>query len=169
MYKAVINDNYLCHYNKNHSKANGQFVSGDGDGDGIPNDHAARSKDGKKKKGLSKKAKIGLGIAAGVVGTAAIVGGAIGLGKEFSNASRAKKLNEATMNNAVSKGKGYIEIKVPKINMSMDRVNSRVNSMHERDQRIKEGLGNGSIGEGSIFGAGYKKVASGKYGTIYSR
>lgn len=31
---------YLIHYNKNHSKANGQFVSGDGDGDGIVNDHA---------------------------------------------------------------------------------------------------------------------------------
>lgn len=30
---------YLVHYNKNHSKANGQFVSGDGDGDGIVNDH----------------------------------------------------------------------------------------------------------------------------------
>lgn len=34
---------YLIHYNKNHSKANGQFVSGDGDGDGISNDHAHRS------------------------------------------------------------------------------------------------------------------------------
>lgn len=44
IYKAVINDNYLCHYNKNHSKANGQFVSGDGDGDGVANDHANRSK-----------------------------------------------------------------------------------------------------------------------------
>ena len=30
---------YLIHYNKNHSKANGQFISGDGDGDGISNDH----------------------------------------------------------------------------------------------------------------------------------
>lgn len=34
---------YLVHYNKNHSKANGQFVSGDGDGDGQINDHAQRS------------------------------------------------------------------------------------------------------------------------------
>lgn len=33
---------YLIHYNKNHSKINGQFVSGDGDGDGITNDHAHR-------------------------------------------------------------------------------------------------------------------------------
>lgn len=39
-YKAVINDpSYLCHFNKNHSKTNGQFTSGDGDGDGITNDH----------------------------------------------------------------------------------------------------------------------------------
>ena len=30
--------NYLIHYNKNHSKANGQFVSGDGDGDGEVGD-----------------------------------------------------------------------------------------------------------------------------------
>lgn len=30
---------YLVHYNKNHSKSNGQFVSGDGDGDGIADEH----------------------------------------------------------------------------------------------------------------------------------
>lgn len=37
---------YLIHYNKNHSKTNGQFVSGDGDGDGITNDqhHKKESK-----------------------------------------------------------------------------------------------------------------------------
>lgn len=34
---------YLIHFNKNHSKANGQFISGDGDGDGIVDDHAHRS------------------------------------------------------------------------------------------------------------------------------
>jgi len=44
MYKSVFNDNYLCHYNQNHSKKNGQFVSGDGDGDGISNDHANQRK-----------------------------------------------------------------------------------------------------------------------------
>ena len=33
---------YLIHYNKNHSKSNGQFVSGDGDGDGQVNDRAAK-------------------------------------------------------------------------------------------------------------------------------
>lgn len=31
--------NYLIHFNKNHSKANGQFISGDGDDDGIIDDH----------------------------------------------------------------------------------------------------------------------------------
>jgi hypothetical protein len=36
--------NYLIHYNKNHSKANGQFVSGDGDGDGMVNDNVNRRK-----------------------------------------------------------------------------------------------------------------------------
>ena len=35
---------YIIHYNKNHSKSNGQFVSGDGDGDGIANDHANQKK-----------------------------------------------------------------------------------------------------------------------------
>ena len=45
MYYAVKRDsNYLMHFNKNHSKANGQFTSGDGDGDGIANDHANQRK-----------------------------------------------------------------------------------------------------------------------------
>ena len=35
---------YLVHFNKNHSTKNGQFVSGDGDGDGIINDHANQNK-----------------------------------------------------------------------------------------------------------------------------
>lgn len=30
---------YLIHFNKNHSNKNGQFTSGDGDGDGIRDDH----------------------------------------------------------------------------------------------------------------------------------
>ena len=29
---------YLVHFNRNHGKKNGQFVSGDGDGDGVSND-----------------------------------------------------------------------------------------------------------------------------------
>ena len=39
---------YLIHYNKNHSKANGQFVRGDGDGDGTADEHHRYTKDGRK-------------------------------------------------------------------------------------------------------------------------
>lgn len=105
---------YLIHYNKNHSKANGQFVSGDGDGDGIANDHAHRSESGRaegtiKKKSMSKGARIGLGIGLGVIGTAAVAAGAIGLGKTIADANRTKKIKESTA--AAMKGKSYIEIK----------------------------------------------------------
>jgi hypothetical protein len=37
---------YLIHYNKNHSKKNGQFISGDGDGDGTADEHHRYSKNG---------------------------------------------------------------------------------------------------------------------------
>ena len=37
--EAIMTD-YLIHYNKNHSPKNGQFISGDGDGDGVANDNA---------------------------------------------------------------------------------------------------------------------------------
>lgn len=30
---------YLIHFNQNHSRKNGQFINGDGDGDGIVDDH----------------------------------------------------------------------------------------------------------------------------------
>lgn len=43
--------NYLIHFNKNHSAKNGQFVSGDGDGDGIIDDHK------NEKKNLPSRAK----------------------------------------------------------------------------------------------------------------
>lgn len=33
---------YLIHYNKNHSTVNGQFIPGDGDGDGMVNDNDYR-------------------------------------------------------------------------------------------------------------------------------
>lgn len=40
VYKAVITtNNELMHFNKNHSRHNGQFISGDGDGDGVVDDH----------------------------------------------------------------------------------------------------------------------------------
>jgi hypothetical protein len=38
---------YLIHFNKNHSSKNGRFVSGDGDGDGVINDHHNQSKNRK--------------------------------------------------------------------------------------------------------------------------
>lgn len=45
MYKAVITtSNELRHFNKNHSRQNGQFISGDGDGDGIVDDHHSGKK-----------------------------------------------------------------------------------------------------------------------------
>jgi hypothetical protein len=37
---------YLVHYNKNHSSKTGQFAPGDGDGDGVSNDHANQRKKG---------------------------------------------------------------------------------------------------------------------------
>lgn len=42
---------YLVHFNKNHSSKDGRFTSGDGDGDGIVNDHANRSKNGSGSRG----------------------------------------------------------------------------------------------------------------------
>ena len=66
--------NYLIHYNKNHSKANGQFVSGDGDGDGISNDHAHRSKSNSKKQltpeEKRKRRNAWIAVGAGATGTA---------------------------------------------------------------------------------------------------
>lgn len=35
---------YLVHFNKNHSSKDGRFVSGDGDGDGVVNDHRNQTK-----------------------------------------------------------------------------------------------------------------------------
>lgn len=71
MYKAVLaSDTYLIHYNKNHSKANGQFTSGDGDGDGIANDHAnqAKSKSDRLREATArakKEKKVGTGLLIG--------------------------------------------------------------------------------------------------------
>lgn len=49
-YNYTFNDehNYLVHFNKNHSTKNGQFVSGDGDGDGIIDDHHNQKSSNKK-------------------------------------------------------------------------------------------------------------------------
>ena len=110
---------YLIHYNKNHSAKNGQFTSGDGDGDGIANDHAHRSKkSGKiivgrekdraklkktrqkiikeqkeklKKMDKGQKIALGLGIAAGLA-TAAGVG--IEMVMDYRNEKLAQEIND---------------------------------------------------------------------------
>lgn len=75
MYKAVLtSDTYLVHYNKNHSKANGQFTSGDGDGDGITNDHANQRKSQSDRlreatARAKKEKKVGTGLLLGSVGS----------------------------------------------------------------------------------------------------
>ena len=45
--------NYLIHFNKLHSRKNGQFISGDGDGDGTADEHHRYSKNGVKSKDRS--------------------------------------------------------------------------------------------------------------------
>lgn len=59
-YKYTFNNdqNYLMHFNKNHSPKDGKFTSGDGDGDGQINDHAHRIKMQKKLNKALKKAEI---------------------------------------------------------------------------------------------------------------
>ena len=53
----VIYGDYLIHFNKNHSPKNGQFVSGDGDGDGIVDDHHYKKLDKMSDKKLYKTLK----------------------------------------------------------------------------------------------------------------
>ena len=79
---------YLVHFNQNHSAKNGQFISGDGDGDGIVNDHKNQKTTTTKKKGLSTGAKVALGVGGAIAGTAAItaaalVGTSVVLGKKI--------------------------------------------------------------------------------------
>lgn len=82
---------YLIHFNKNHSKANGQFVSGDGDGDGIANDHAhQRKKDtasryAEAKARGGKKMGIGKGLVWGSVGGALATSLLSAAGESFDN------------------------------------------------------------------------------------
>ena len=65
---------YLVHYNKNHSKSNGQFVSGDGDGDGIANDHARRSETGGRQLPTRAQARKSRNTGIAMLGTAAGLG-----------------------------------------------------------------------------------------------
>lgn len=72
---------YLVHFNRNHDTKTGQFAPGDGDGDGVSNDHANRSKKSsaktKKIKGMSKKTSDavvgGVVLGGAVLGAAALV------------------------------------------------------------------------------------------------
>lgn len=99
---------YLIHYNKNHSKTNGQFVSGDGDGDGQVNDRAAKKaqkeKDRAKLKATRKKIineqksawqKKSKGDKAfAILGTAAAASAVIGLGTAMVIDHRNEKLRQ---------------------------------------------------------------------------
>ena len=65
---------YLIHFNKNHSSSTGQFISGDGDGDGIVNDHKNQTnakESAEKVKSLGKK-QISAGAATAAAGAATI-------------------------------------------------------------------------------------------------
>jgi len=89
---------YLVHFNKNHSSKNGQFTSGDGDGDGIADDHHNQNSEGKKKggwKNLSKGKKAAI-IGAGIVGTAAVVAGVVGIVKNLSEGKRLSDVSDQT-------------------------------------------------------------------------
>lgn len=48
--------NYLIHFNKNHSSSTGQFISGDGDGDGVVNDHKNQKSDSSSNRGWKNDA-----------------------------------------------------------------------------------------------------------------
>ncbi len=67
--------NYIIHYNQNHSKSNGQFISGDGDGDGIVNDHANQRKANARRAAERSAKKRKAAAITGVVAGLAVVGG----------------------------------------------------------------------------------------------
>ena len=186
MYKAVINDNYLCHFNQNHSKKNGQFTSGDGDGDGIVNDHANQNK----KKRLTKKQKVrlGVGIATSVVGTAAIIAGAAFIKDRMDGKALQESWNKRV---SEAKAKQHIEMQRQReLNETLrkwDEVNKRQRDAIEsrmygnnKQSRLAYELENNKRWaienrdknvplKSSPFGNSYKTVASGKHGTIYAR
>lgn len=99
---------YLVHYNKNHSKVNGQFVSGDGDGDGVANDHANQKKQltpEEKKKRAKRNAWIAVG--AGTAATLAL-GTAMVLdyrNEKIRSQTRAKEAQEVIDRFRASKAK----------------------------------------------------------------
>lgn len=98
--------NYLIHFNKNHSKANGQFISGDGDDDGIIDDHhhyasnrrgdtsGSNVEGSSKKKGVFSDSGRGRALKRGIAATVAVAaaGAAIRAGIYFYN----KKANSSS-------------------------------------------------------------------------
>lgn len=88
--------NYLCHFNRNHSKKNGQFTFGDGDGDG--------SSDERGRRGRYKPEAIGNGnqpqvqyVSKGVVKSIAKIG-KWAAGKAFAMTKWGKQYNEIKQN-----------------------------------------------------------------------
>lgn len=53
-YSSMDYSEYLMHFNKNHDKKSGRFSFGDGDGDGIRDDHSNQSKKQSKSDGSKK-------------------------------------------------------------------------------------------------------------------
>lgn len=99
---------YLIHYNKNHSKKNGQFVSGDGDGDGVVNDHAQRSS-GKSKKRIFSDTQKGRALKRGIIATA-VVGGAVAalnVGEYFVTKKIKNTMYDSMFKTATGNSNGY--------------------------------------------------------------
>lgn len=90
--------NYLIHYNKNHSKADGRFVSGDGDGDGIINDNSAKKDEKKARRnaiiGTAAAATVTTGLAALMIADA-VNSKRTSSGKSFADDYTALSLSEA--------------------------------------------------------------------------
>lgn len=156
---------YLIHYNKNHSKANGQFVSGDGDGDGIADDHhnyARNKKTGsttsttstasKGKSGLTKKQKVAIGVAA--VGVGLIAAGTV---KMLVDKNRNKPLALTSGSPALSGGQKYAE------NLRDSFYSDITSSAPRLDSRYSKDTGNMSWLKNDFKRAAAAKVAGGDW------
>ena len=156
---------YLIHYNKNHSKANGQFVSGDGDGDGIADDHhnyARNKKTGgttsttstasKGKSGLTKKQKVAIGVGVGV-GVVAAAGTAAILINKFKN----KPLALTSGSPALTGGQKYAE------NLRSSFYSDITSSAPRLDSRYSKDTGNMSWLKNDFKRAAAAKVAGGDW------
>lgn len=95
--------NYIIHYNKNHSSKNGQFVSGDGDGDGIANDHANRRKEPTHRgtKSMNTKSKKYIGSGATMFGAGSTMIAASEMVRSFASKKLAKDGKELSVANNI--------------------------------------------------------------------